>query len=144
MTETARSENSGPGYAKNPDYEIEILPTSKHIQIEVNGLIVVDCKNVLLMREQNHKPVYYFPQADVKMALFQSTDHSTHCPFKGNASYWTLAAGERVVEDVMWSYETPCDEVKAIKNYVAFYRDRIDNWYEDGELILGSAHGVED
>jgi uncharacterized protein (DUF427 family) len=144
MAETAHTGNSGPGYAKNPDYKIEIEPANKHVRIEVNGQTIVDSKNAVLMREQNHKPVFYFPLSDVNMALFQSTGHSTHCPFKGDASYWTLTAGARVLEDVMWSYVTPCDEVLAVKEYVAFYRDRIDSWYEDGELILGSSHGAED
>ena len=75
------------------------------------------------------------------MAHFRWTDNATHCPFKGDASYWTLTVADRVLENVMWSYEAPCDEVAAVREYVAFYRDRLDDWYEDGELILGNAHG---
>ncbi len=144
MAETASDGNSGPGYAKVPDYQIDVAPAGKHVRIEVNGQAIVDSKNALLMREQNHKPVYYFPQSDVDMSLFERTGHSTHCPFKGDASYWTLMVNGRVLEDVMWSYLTPCDEVADIAQYVAFYRDRIDSWYEDGELILGTAHGTDD
>jgi uncharacterized protein (DUF427 family) len=141
MAEAAPSGNSGPGYAKVPDYQIDIMPAGKSVRIEVNGQTIVDSENALLMREQNHQPVYYFPQSDVRMANFQRTDNVTHCPFKGDASYWTLTVADRVLENVMWSYELPCDEVSAVKEYVAFYRDRLDDWYEDGELILGSAHG---
>jgi uncharacterized protein (DUF427 family) len=144
MTETARGANSGPGYAKHPGYRIDIKPVGKRISIEVNGETVVDSAAVLMMQEENHKPVYYFPQSDVAMTHFARTEHGTHCPFKGDASYWTLTVGERALDDVMWSYENPCDEVARIKDYVAFYRDRMDHWSEDGELILGSAHGVED
>lgn len=144
MAEKATGSNSGPGYARVPDYQIDIAPADKHIRLEVNGQTIVDSKNALLMREQNHKPVHYFPQSDVDMSLFQSTDHSTHCPFKGDASYWTLTVDNRVLEDVMWGYLTPCDEVIDIAQHVAFYRDRIDGWYEDGELVLGTAHGVQD
>lgn len=140
MADSANGTNSGPGYANNPDYRIDIEPAGKSVRIEVDGETIVDSSNALLMREQNHQPVYYFPQADVSMAQFQRTDHSTHCPFKGDASYWTLTVADRALDNVMWSYETPCDEVVAIKGYVAFYRDRLDDWYEDGELILGSAH----
>ena len=140
MAETAQGGNSGPGYAKNPDYRIDIEGAGKSVRVEVNGQTIADSADALLMREQDHKPVYYFPRADIEMAHFQPTDHSTHCPFKGDASYWTLTVGERVLENVMWSCETPCDEVAEIKDYVAFYRDRVDNWYEDGEMILGSAH----
>lgn len=140
MSDSAKGENSGPGYAKVPDYQIDIAPAGKSVRIEVDGTTVVESQNALLMREQNHQPVYYFPQSDVKMAQFQRTDHSTHCPFKGDASYWTLTVASRVLENVMWSYEAPCDEVAAIKSYVAFYREQLDDWYEDGELILGKAH----
>ena len=141
MAETIHGGNSGPGYAKNPDYRIEIAPAGKRVRVEVGGKTLVDSDKVLAMREQNHQPVHYFPRADVDMTLFQKTDHSTHCPFKGDASYWTLTVGDRELDNVMWSYETPCDEVMSIREYVAFYRDRIDNWYEDDELILGSRHG---
>ena len=140
MSEAAHGGNSGPGYAKNPDYRIDIVPAGKSVRIEVDGVTIVESTNALLMREQNHQPVYYFPQSEVTMGQFQRTGHSTHCPFKGDASYWTLTVADRVLENVMWSYESPCDEVAGIKAYVAFYRDRLDDWYEDGELILGSAH----
>ena len=141
MAEAARSANSGPGYAKNPDYRIDIVPAGKQVRVEVDGQVIADSSNVLLMKEQNHQPVCYFPIDDIDMALFEPTEHSTHCPYKGDASYWTLTVGDRVLEDVMWGYKAPCDEVAAIKGHVAFYRDRVDNWYEDGELLLGSAHG---
>lgn len=144
MTETARGANSGPGYAKHPGYRIDVKPAGKRISIEVNGETIVDSDAVLMMQEENHKPVYYFPRSDVFMTHFTRTEHGSHCPFKGDASYWTLTVGARVLDDVMWSYEAPCDEVATIKDYVAFYRDRLDHWYEDGELILGSAHGAED
>ena len=140
MAGTAPIGNNGPGYAKHPGYRIDIVPAGKAVRIEVMGQVIVDSENALLMIEQNHQPVYYFPQADVKMAYFQRTDNSTHCPFKGDASYWTLTVAGRVLENIMWSYETPCDEVAAIGEYVAFYREQLDDWYEDGELILGSAH----
>jgi uncharacterized protein (DUF427 family) len=140
MSDSAKSGNSGPGYAKVPDYQIDIAPASKSVRIEVNGMTIVESQNALLMREQNHQPVYYFPQSEVKMAQFQRTDHATHCPFKGDASYWTLGVADRVLENVMWSYETPCDEVAAVKAYVAFYREQLDEWFEDDELILGNAH----
>lgn len=140
MTDAAQSGNSAPGYAKHPDYQIEISPAGKTVSIELEGEKIVESANALVMREQNHGPVYYFPREDIAMTHFQRTDHSSHCPFKGDASYWTLKVGDRVLENVMWSYETPFDECAQIKDYVAFYRDRLDNWYEDGELILGAAH----
>ncbi|MBJ31323.1 MAG: hypothetical protein CL466_07910 [Acidimicrobiaceae bacterium] len=139
MSDAATSGNSGPGYAKNPDYQIDLEQADKTVRIEVSGKVIVESANALLMNEQNHQPVYYFPLKEVHMDYFQRTDHSTHCPFKGDASYWSLRVADRELENVMWSYEMPCDEVAAIKGYVAFYRERLDDWYEDGELNLGSA-----
>lgn len=140
MPDTARSGNSAPGFKKKPDYIIELAPAGRNLRIEFEGRTVVDSDDALLMREQNHQPVFYFPRKDVDMTLFRRTDHSTHCPFKGDASYWTLEAEDSSEENVMWSYETPFDEVAGIADYVAFYTDRIGSWFENGEPLLGSAH----
>jgi|TARA_Y100000588_G_scaffold261264_1_gene275841 uncharacterized protein (DUF427 family) len=139
MSDKGKCGNSGPGYAKNPEYRITLKPAGKNVRVEVGDKVIVESENALLMLEQNHQAVCYFPQSEVRMEHFQRTDHVTHCPFKGDASYWSLTVAGRELENIMWSYETPCDEVAAIKEYVAFYRTRLDNWYEDGELIIGSA-----
>ena len=65
------------------------------------------------------------------MDLMRRTDHGSHCPFKGDASYWTIEVGGRVAENAVWSYEEPFEAVSAIKDHVAFYRDRMDAWHED-------------
>ncbi len=137
------STNSGPGYAKHPGYRIDIAATGKQVQVFLNGKPVADSVNALRMREENHQPVVYFPRADVYMALLTRTDHATHCPFKGDASYWTIDVGGQVLQNSVWSYENPCDEALPIKGYLAFYRDQVDAWYEDGERVLGIAHGQE-
>lgn len=136
----AERENPSPGFARRPDYSIRITPASHRVRVEFNGEIVADSARVLLMREQDHGPVYYFPRSDVAMKYLQRTDHSTHCPYKGDASYWTLTVGDRASENAVWSYETPYDEVAAIREYLAFYRDRVDAWFEDGEPLLGQPH----
>ena len=73
------------------------------------------------------------------MELAERTDSRTYCPFKGEASYWTLRVGERSEDDAMWSYETPYDEALELKDRVAFHRDRMDLWREGGEEIPASA-----
>ncbi len=85
------------------------------------------------MIEPRHRPVTYFPRADVRMDLMRRTDHGSHCPFKGDASYWTLEVGDRVAKNAVWSYEEPFEAVSAIKDYLAFYRGRMDAWHEDGD-----------
>ncbi len=141
MTDRDMKNDSGPGYAHHPGYRIDIEPVGKRVQVFFNGESIADSVNVLRMREENHQPVDYFPRADVAMPLLRRTDHSTHCPFKGDASYWSIDAGGQSSENTVWSYLEACDEVRAIKGYLAFYRDRMDAWYEDGERVLGIAHG---
>lgn len=136
----AENENTSPGFARNPDYSIALEPAMHRVRVEFNGVTIADSAYVLLMREQKHGAVCYFPRADVAMEHLQRTDHSTHCPYKGDASYWTLSVGDRTDDNVVWSYETPFDEVSRIKDYVAFYRDRMDAWYEDDEPLLGRSH----
>lgn len=132
--------NASPGFSKNPGYAIELLPSPRRVRVVFNGATIADSGNALLMREQNHAPVCYFPQSDVAVRYLQRTDHATHCPYKGDASYWTVSVAGRTEENAAWSYESPYDEVAAIKGYIAFYRGRMDGWFEDDEPVLGQAH----
>ncbi|MEX2615832.1 MAG: DUF427 domain-containing protein [Alphaproteobacteria bacterium] len=136
------SDNShaSPGFSKNPGYVIELLRSSRRVRVVFNGATIADSENVLLMREQNHAPVCYFPLPDVALKHLQRTDHATHCPYKGEASYWTVSVAGRTEDNAVWGYETPYDEVADIKGHVAFYRGRMDGWFEDGEPVLGQAH----
>jgi uncharacterized protein (DUF427 family) len=77
----------------------------------------------LLLEEGSYSPVYYFPRKDVKMDRLARTSHSTHCPFKGDASYFSLKGG---AENAVWSYEQPFDEMLAIKELLAFYPDKVE------------------
>ncbi len=144
MTDRELKNNSGPGYTHKPGYRIDIAPVVKRVLVIFNGETVADSLKALEMREENHQPVLYFPPADVAMAVLRRTDHSTHCPFKGDASYWSIDVGGQISENAVWSYEEACDEVQPVKGYLAFYRERMDEWYEDGERILGSPHGSQD
>ena len=92
----------------------------RHVRIIFNGVTVADSTRPILMTEGGLTPVYYFPRADVRMDLMERTSHKTHCPFKGNAAYWSLTVGDRAVENAVWSYEDPHDAVSAIKGYLAF------------------------
>ncbi|MBK18611.1 MAG: hypothetical protein CMM52_07225 [Rhodospirillaceae bacterium] len=133
------SPGKAPGFANNPDKLLEFEPSPRRIRVKVNGEIIVDSTNVMLMREGGHVPVLYFPMDDVRMELFSSTDHTSNCGYKGDASYWTLTLGDRIEENVMWSYRDPYDETRIIKDYVAFYWDRMDEWWEEDEQIFGHA-----
>jgi len=125
-----------PGFIKNPGRLLEVEPSPRRVRVRFNGETVADSTRVLLMREANHTPVYYFPMADVRMDLFTPTDNDTYCPYKGHASYWTLKVGDRTEENVMWSYRDPYEEMLAIRDYAAFYWDRMESWWEEDEEIF--------
>lgn len=124
----------------NPDYKLEILPSGKRVKVVFNGTVVADTNAALLLRETRYAPVYYLPREDVRMDLMQRTSHHTHCPFKGNANYWSLTVGDKTAENVVWSYEDPLPEVAELDGYMAFYRNRMDAWYEeDTEVSIDPA-----
>ena len=118
--------NPSPGFAKTPEYRIDLAPAGRPMRVIVAGCVTVaESTGVLVMREGDYAPVYYFPREDVNMDLLSGTDRTSHCPFKGAASYWTVAAGGRREDNVAWSYETPFDEMLAIAGMIAFYQDRV-------------------
>src|SRR5690606_15899149 len=82
-------------------------------------------------------PVYYVPRKDVRFDLLEATDHSTHCPFKGDARYWTVRAGGREAENAVWGYDEPIEGAPDLSPYVAFYFGRMDHWYEEDDEIFG-------
>ena len=125
-----------PGFKTNPDYRITFEPSPRRVRVRFNGTDIADSSNAHLLFETRHLPVYYFPRRDVRMDLLRATEHHTFCPHKGTASYWTIAAGGREAENAVWSYPEPFDEVAAIKDFVAFYWDRVDHWYEEDDEIF--------
>jgi uncharacterized protein (DUF427 family) len=136
MAIVAAAPGPAPGFAKNPDKLLDFEPCPRRVRVKVAGETVADSTGVMLMREGGHLPVYYFPMADIRMELFVPTDQETHCGYKGHASYWTLTVGDRVEENVMWSYRNPYDEMLQIKDYAAFYWNRVDSWWEEDEEIF--------
>jgi uncharacterized protein (DUF427 family) len=124
------------GFKTNPDYKVQLEPSPRRVRVHFNGETIADSTNAHLLFETRHLPVYYFPRADVRMDLMNSTDHHTFCPYKGTASYWTIRVGDRLSENAVWGYPDPFDEVAAIGDFVAFYWDRVDHWYEEDEEIF--------
>jgi len=93
----------------------------------------------MLLHEAGHLPVFYFPMEDVRMDVMEATEHTTHSPLKGDASYWTIRVGDRVAENAAWSYLHPLPEGPEIKGYMAFYWDQMDAWYEEDEQVFAHA-----
>ena len=117
------------------DYEIRFEPSPRRVRVEFNGAWVADSQRALVLHETRQAPAYYFPRADVRTELLEKTAHLTHCPFKGNASYWTIRAGGAVAENAAWSYEEPYDDARPIKAYLSFYPDRVSAIYDGDDEI---------
>jgi uncharacterized protein (DUF427 family) len=123
MTKTGT--NSGPGYAKNPEHKVSVAPYGGRVVVEtLDGQPLADTQRALELREASYPSVYYVPRADAKMDRLQKTTHTTYCPFKGHASYFTIA-GQPDGENAVWSYEAPYDEVASIREALAFYPNRV-------------------
>jgi uncharacterized protein (DUF427 family) len=124
------------GFKTNPDYKVMLEPSPRRVRVKFHGETIADSTNAHLLFETRHLPVYYFPRTDVRMDLLTATDHHTFCPYKGEASYWTIGVGNRVSENAVWGYPEPYDEVPQLSDFVAFYWDRVDHWYEEDEEIF--------
>jgi len=105
----------------------------RRVRAVFGGETVVDSRDAKLLHETGHLPIYYFPQADVREDLLEPSDHSTRCPFKGQAAYWSIHAGGRVAENAVWGYDDPLADVSALAGHRALYWGRVDEWWEEDE-----------
>ena len=115
--------NPAPGFKQVPDHSIVVSPAAKRVRVLFKGELIADTRDALAMAEGTYPIVFYVPRKDVKMERLERSMHSTHCPFKGDASYFSLKGGP---QNAVWSYETPFDEMTAIREYLAFYPNKVD------------------
>ncbi len=109
-----------------PDHPIEIRPNPSRVVVTVGGETIADTREALTLNEAGYPAVQYVPRRDVDMATLARSDHATWCPYKGEASYYSIPAGRERSLDAVWTYETPFPAMAAIKDYIAFYPDRVD------------------
>ena len=109
------------------NHPITVEPTGKHVTVRINGEVVAETDNALTLQESTYPAVQYIPLGDVVQTVLTSSDTTSYCPFKGDASYYTVttAAGD-TVEDAIWTYEQPYPAVADIAGHVAFYADKAD------------------
>ena len=121
-------------HPRDPHKRVDVLPSSRHVQVEIDGTVVADTRAPVLLFE-THLPIrYYIPREDVRLDLFTPTDHRTRCPYKGLATeYWSWT-GADVPPNIAWSYPDPLRAVHAIKDRVAFYNEAVDITV-DGERL---------
>lgn len=109
-----------------PDHPIDISPTAGTVTVTVAGVTIASSSNALSLREASYPAVQYIPRADVDMSQLEPSDHESYCPYKGEATYYSIPAGGERSVNAVWTYETPYDAVSAIADHVAFYPDRVD------------------
>ena len=108
------------------DHPITITPTTARVTVTVDGVVIADTRAALTLRESTYPAVQYIPRADVDMSLLQRTDHATYCPYKGDASYYSITPGGARTVNAVWTYERPYTAVDAIEEHLAFYPDRVE------------------
>ncbi len=109
-----------------PDHPITVTPNPARVTVKVGDVVVADTTAALELRESNYPPVQYVPLADVDQSLLTASDTSTYCPFKGDASYYTLTTPDGELTDVIWTYRTPYPAVAEIADHVAFYQNKVE------------------
>ena len=109
-----------------PDHPIAIAPAPGRVVVRLGGKVIADTKRALILREASYPGVKYIPRQDVDMSLLERTDHATYCPYKGDASYFSLPVGGERSRNAVWSYEQPYAAVAEIRDHLAFYPDRVD------------------
>jgi len=109
-----------------PDHPITISPAGTRIIVTVADRHIADTLKALTLQEAAYPPAYYIPRGDVDMAQLQRTSHQTYCPYKGDCAYYSIPAGGERSVNAAWSYEAPYPAVSEIREYLAFYPDRVD------------------
>ena len=109
-----------------PDHPITIAPNGNRVRVTFGGILIADTMRALTLKEASYPPVQYIPRADAKMDLLTPTANATHCPYKGDANYFSISTGGRTAENAVWSYEKPFPTMAEIKEYLAFYPNRVD------------------
>ena len=115
-----------------PHHPITIASNPRRVRVTFNGRVVAETRRALTLREASYPAVQYIPRADIDMTLLERTAHASHCPYKGDASYFSLTVDGRVSENAAWSYEAPYPAMVEIKEFLAFYPSRV-KAIEEGE-----------
>ena len=109
-----------------PDHPITIVCNAGHVRVIFRGQVIADTTRALTLREASYPPVQYIPRADTAMDLLKPTAHASHCPYKGDANYFTIVVDGKTAENAVWSYEQPYPAMAEIAGYLAFYSSRVD------------------
>jgi uncharacterized protein (DUF427 family) len=120
-------------HPRDPYSRVDILASTRHVRVDVNGVTVADSHAPRILFETGLPPRYYVPLTDVRLDLLHASDTVSHCPYKGQAGYWSVEAGAEVITDLAWTYRAPFAESQKIAGLVCFYNEKVD-LYVDGAL----------
>jgi uncharacterized protein (DUF427 family) len=108
-----------------PDHPITITPNPRRVRVSVDGHVIADSTRALTLKEASYPAVHYVPRADANLALMARADRVTHCPYKGDANYFSIVADGKTIENAIWTYETPFPAMAEIAGHLAFYPDKV-------------------
>jgi len=108
-----------------PDHPITITQNPRRVRVTAGDIVIADSAKALTLKEAKYPAVQYVPREDANMALLERTDRTTHCPYKGEASYYSIKAGGKTLENAIWTYETPFPAMTEISGHLAFYPDKV-------------------
>lgn len=120
-----------------PAHKLLFEPDGRRLRAFVGETCVLDTTRMHLLHETGILPVPYVPLADIDGELLERTETTTHCPFKGDASYWSLRVGDELREDAVWAYEEPLESAPWLRGFAALYSDRVDRWMVEDEPLEG-------
>lgn len=115
-----------PGFIQHPEHEVSVSVFRGVVTVSADGVEVASSKFAVLVEETNHVPVYYLPLEDVDSKVLKNSNHVSRCPFKGKARYWNIKIGNHEIDNAVWGYETPFDEVLELAGLVAFYSSKVE------------------
>ena len=118
-------------HARDPYTRIDILPSSRRVRVEIDGVTVADSTNASFLFETGLPTRYYLPKTDVRMDLTSPTDLETACPYKGTARYWNVTLDGTTHENILWGYDSPLPESQKIGGLVAFYNEKGDTYIDE-------------
>ena len=125
MDNLSLASNPAPGFVQHPEHEVHVTGFDGTVVVHADHVKVAESRSAILLTETNHAPVYYLPIEDVDQSLLRRSQRVTRCPFKGKASHWNIVIGEHEIDNAVWAYEMPYDEMLELAGMMAFYPSKV-------------------